>query len=146
MPLPSAKRRPTSYAAVGSPLRAAARSAGPPIASGRRSLGGIGTKASLLWPGTDCRTGIVPVTSAVLAGNAEIGGIATEAVVSGVSGTVESSDCRPIGPGGVAEGTAGTGITGLALLSAGDGDEDCGSLGAYLAGVGGGGPLSSSDM
>src|SRR5580704_12208257 len=109
---------PISYAAVGSPLRAAARNTGPPIASGSRSVGGIGTKVSLPLPGVVGWDGIVPVTSLGACG------IATDAVLSAASGSAVLSDCRPIGVGEVINGA---GVTGLTLLSAGFAG-GCGSL------------------
>src|ERR1700722_17399733 len=129
---------PISYAAVGSPLRAVARRSGPPIASGSRSVGGIGTKASLPLLGVVCWEAIVPVTSLLVCG------IATDAVLSEASGVAVLRDCRPIGVGEVMEGAAGAGMAGLALSPAGDPTEGCGSLGFSIAGSCGALPLSSS--
>jgi hypothetical protein len=50
---------------------------------------------------------------------AAAGGIATDAVLSGMFGTELLSDCRPLGVGALIDGAAGAGAAGLALLSAG---------------------------
>src|SRR3984957_14477753 len=132
---------PISYAAVGSPLRAAARNTGPPIASGSRSVGGIGTKVSFPLPGVVGWDGIVPVTSLGVCG------IASDAVLSAASGAAVLNDCRPIGVGEVIEGdagTAGAGMAGLAVSPGGEPTEGWGSLGFSIAGICGAVPLSSS--
>ncbi len=101
------------------------RSKGPPIASGRRSVGGTCTRPSLRLTGADGTAGIVPVMSLRAADAAEGGvvgcGIGTEAL-SVLSGTDGLNDCRSIGVGAVIEGMDGSGATaGAAVRSAGDG-------------------------
>src|SRR5882757_6009397 len=98
--------------------------------SGNFSVGGTCTRLSLRLPGAAGTAGIVLVTSAAATGAALIGGIATDAVLSGALGAEVLSDCRPIGVGEVIDGA---GAAGLALFSAGDGAGACGSLESSMA-------------
>src|ERR1700676_1859861 len=106
-PLPSAKRTPTPYAAVGSPFMAAARSTGPPIASGSLSVGGTCTMPSLRPDDAGAMSEIVPVVSLLDAGEAAGACGITTAAVPSITFTPELlNDCRPIGVGEVIEGGA----------------------------------------
>src|SRR5712675_421743 len=95
----------------------AARSIGPAIPSGSRSVGGTCTRPGLPLAEIDgVGAGIVPVTSFELTGEVNCG-IATCAL-SSMFGPV-LFDCLPIGVGEVNDGAAG--IAGAAPESAGAG-------------------------
>src|SRR5713226_4644848 len=119
----------------------AARSTGPAMPSGSRSVGGTCTRPSLPLVGSAGGAGIAPVMSLPVIGKAGTCGIATCALSSRLSAGV-LLDCRPIGVGEVIDGAAGAGMAGAALLSVGK----CTGAGSSIAGIGGTLPVSSSGI
>src|SRR5439155_13480009 len=119
---------------------AAARSTGPPMPSGSRSVCGTCTVPSLPLAGA---AGMAPVMSVAVIGDAKVCGIATCAL-SSVFGADVLFDCRPIGVGEVIDGAAGAGISGLTAFSAGACAGGACSFEFSIGGICGALPMSSS--
>src|SRR5882757_2779359 len=119
----------------------AARSIGPAMLSGSRSVGETCTRPGLPLAGIDGGAGIAPVMSAGLIGEAAACGIASCAL-SSLFGAAVLFDCLPIGVGEVIDGAAGAGIEGAAPVSAGE--SAGGGAWSSIAGIGGALPMSSS--
>src|SRR6185312_15035886 len=123
-----------------SPFIAALRSAGPPMASGSRSVAG-----TAIIEGLPPRAGAVasaPVMSAAGAGGTGTGGDGATRALSSMFGAIELLDCFSAGVGdiriGAGIGVVGTaGIAGFASISAGAG------AGAWIAAAGAAGAIAA---